>query len=77
MRKLFAVVTTLVALVCIDFPLKIVSFAILIILGMFNVILFPITKHFLLPKWLEKWSNWTCSMNPLVAEVVLNAWEEI
>lgn len=75
MRKLFAFVTIGVTLVCIDFPLKIVSFAILIVLGMLNVILFPITKHFLLPNWLQKWSDWTCSVEPLFACLILKLWE--
>ena len=74
MRKLFAFVTIIVTLVCVDFPLKIVSFAILLTLGILNVFLFPITKHFSLPIWVEKWSNWTCSIEPLIACLILKLW---
>lgn len=73
MHKMCACLATAVAFVLLDVPIKVISWIIFLVLGLFLSIIYPLIKNAEGPAWLCNWYDYASS-NQWIARYVWNAW---
>lgn len=66
---------TLITLVFIDFPLKIILCILILILGLVSAIIYPLIKWVEFPEWFDVIYDYVTSRKYLLARYVLKLWE--
>lgn len=66
---------TLITLVFIDFPLKIILCILILILGLVSAIIYPLIKWVEFPEWFDVIYDYATSRKYLLARYVLQLWE--
>ena len=66
---------TLITLVFIDFPLKIILCILILILGLVSAISYPLIKWVEFPEWFDVIYDYATSIKYLLARYVLKLWE--
>ena len=75
MHGFFLWTFTLITLVFIDFPLKIILCILILILGLVSAIIYPLIKWVEFPEWFDVIYDYATSRKYLLARYVLQLWE--
>ena len=66
---------TLINLICIDLPLKIILCLLILVLGLVSAIIYPLIKRIEFPEWFDVIYDYATSRKYLLARYVLKLWE--
>lgn len=66
-------INTLLAFICVDIPLKAILFLVFVCLGILSSIIYPISKNWIAPDWVE--SLYDYLTKEFIAVKVWNLWE--
>lgn len=66
---------TLITLICIDLPLKIVLCVLILILGLISVIFYPLIKRVEFPGWFYVIYDYATTRKYLLTRLVHKAWQ--
>lgn len=65
---------TLITLICIDLPLKIILCVLILVLGVVSAIFYPLIKRVELPGWLYVIYDYATKRKYLISKSVYRAW---
>ena len=66
---------TLITLLCVDLPLKIILCVLILIIGLVASVIYPLIKWIELPGWFDVIYDYATSRKYLLARYVLKLWE--
>ena len=65
---------TLVTLICIDLPLKIILCVLILIVGLVSAIFYPLVRRVVFPGWFGTLYDYATTIKYLIAKLVYKAW---
>ena len=65
---------TLITLICIDLPLKVILCVLILVLGLVLVIFYPLVKWVEFPEWFDVIYDYTTTKKYLLAKYVYKLW---
>ena len=69
-------IVTIVTLICLDIPLKILAILFILLVGIVCAIFYPLTKSFYAPMWLGTIFDYSAKPKMLIARKVYELWTE-
>lgn len=66
---------TLITLICIDLPLKIILCVLILMMGLVSAIIYPLVKWVELPQWFDVIYDYATSRKYLLTKYVYKLWQ--